>query len=90
MKYSEKRTDSKKYKEEYQIGINDLIKRRNEEAGKVREEYIKNVFAKPEKYRKDLEKILGWPLGDGKPFDGGHEFCRDDMPIERLISDLDS
>ena len=67
MKYCEKRTDSKKYKEEYLRGINDLIKRRNEDAAKAREEYIKNVFTEPEKYRKDLGKLLGWPLDDGKP-----------------------
>ncbi|MBO4217613.1 MAG: hypothetical protein J5940_06685 [Clostridia bacterium] len=92
MKYSEKRTDSKKYKEEYQNGIIDLIKQRNEDAGKAREEYIKNVFTEPEKYRRDLEKMLGWPLDGGQPYsnaeppaivysepldaDDGHELCR--------------
>ena len=62
MEYSENRTDSKKYKEKYLDGINELIRRRNEEAGKARREYVKNIFTDPEKYRRDLEKILGWPL----------------------------
>ena len=69
MKYSEKRTDSKEYKEEYLRGINDLIKRKNEDVAKAREEYIKNVFTEPEKYRKDLGKLLGWPLDGFLPSD---------------------
>jgi len=62
MEYSENRTDSKKYKEEYLRGINAIIEKKTEEAGKKRAEYIKNVFTEPEKYRADLKKLLGWPL----------------------------
>ena len=71
MKYSEKRTDSKKYKEEYLRGIEKLIKRRNEEAEKIRKEYVKNIFTEPEKYRTDLKKMLGWPLADEKMLKSG-------------------
>ena len=62
MEYREDRADSKKYKEEYLDGIEKLISRRQEESEKKRAEYIKDVFAEPEKYREDLRKMLGWPL----------------------------
>lgn len=62
MEYSENRTDSKKYKEEYLRGINAIIEKKTEEAEKKRSKYIENIFTEPEKYRADLKKLLGWPL----------------------------
>ncbi len=62
MNYSEKYSDSKVYKQEYNDGFEAVIRMRQNEALKIREEYAKDIFKKPEKYREDFKKMLGWPL----------------------------
>lgn len=62
MNYSEEKSVSKKYKEEYLDGIIKLIEKRQSESAKIRENYTKNIFDNPEKYRSDFKAMLGWPL----------------------------
>ena len=64
MSYTEEKILSKKAKEEYLDGLNNLIKTRQFEAKSKRQEYIKDIFKTPEKYREDFAKMLGWPLTD--------------------------
>jgi len=62
MKYSEPIDVAKKYKKEYSDGLEYVIKYRQKEAEAQRNEYSKNIFSDPEKYRLDLKEMLGWPL----------------------------
>lgn len=64
MSYAEEKILSKKRKEEYVDGLNNLIKTRQFEAKSKRQEYIKDIFKTPEKYREDFAEMLGWPLTD--------------------------
>lgn len=62
MNYKEPREKSSEYKKQYVEGIESLINARQSELEKARREYIKEIFASPEKYRTDFKKMLGWPL----------------------------
>ena len=62
MIYRENFEDSKKYKEEYLNGFDEILENRRKEAESTRESYIKDIFKNQEKYREDFKKMLGWPL----------------------------
>lgn len=62
MIYSEGKEKSKEFKINYLKGLEDVITSREKQAEIVRKEYAKDIFKTPEKYRKDLKTMLGWPL----------------------------
>lgn len=62
MIYSEEKEKSKEFKTNYLKGLEDVITSREKQAENVRKEYAKDIFKTPEKYRKDLKNMLGWPL----------------------------
>lgn len=64
MQYTEEKSASLKYRRDYYNGINAVIDARRNEVDKIRAEYInpEKAAADREKYRRDLTKILGWPL----------------------------
>ena len=62
MNYREKQGDTKELKQKYLDGLTSLLESRQDELLRERDEYIKDIFADPEKYRKDFAKMLGWPL----------------------------
>lgn len=62
MKYTEKKSFTQKYKKKYANGIEAIIRKRQKQAEKIRNEYAKNIFETPEKYREDFKEMLGWPL----------------------------
>ena len=64
MKYREETSVTEKYKQNYVDGLDRLINKRQEELGEARDEYIKDIFAKPEEYRAEFKRMLGWPLVD--------------------------
>ena len=64
MKYHEEKEVTKSYKQEYLQGIERIIEKRQKDAETIRDEYTKNIFSDPERYRDDLKKMLGWPLVD--------------------------
>ena len=64
MAYCEQKQQTKAAKQSYLSGIEALFKRRQQEAFAVRDNYVKNIFTDPERYRSDLRKMLGWPLVD--------------------------
>lgn len=66
MKYREDRDASKKYKESYARGIENLILAKQKEAEKKRREYCKNILSDTDAYREDFKRMLGWPLVDFK------------------------
>ena len=73
---------SRKYKEEYVLGINKLIESRERDASTHRTEFCKNIFLNQEKYRDDLKSMLGWPLTGARP-DGIPE-----TRMEKLTDDV--
>ena len=62
MVYREKMEDSAIYRQEYRDGIMNLLEARQKDAAERRREYVKDIFAEPERYRKALAEMLGWPL----------------------------
>ena len=64
MNYTEERDASKKYKEIYAKGIEDIILSRQKEATDRRREYSKNILSDAERCRDDFKRMLGWPLVD--------------------------
>ncbi len=64
MNYREEIPQTKKFKQEYLDGLNELIRRRQTAMAEKREEYCKNIFEDQEAYRNDFKKMLGWPLID--------------------------
>lgn len=67
MKYTEEINATAVYKKQYVDGINYVIEKRQKELEAKRNEYFKDIFENPEKYRNDFKKMLGWPLIDYKP-----------------------
>ena len=67
MIYREEKEQSKKYKEEYVLGIERIIETRQKKAELIREDYIKDIFENQDKYRNDFKEMLGWPLVDYEP-----------------------
>lgn len=64
MKYREERSITRQYKQNYLDGFDELIISRQQDLAEVRNEYIKEIMLKPEKYREDFKRMLGWPLVD--------------------------
>ncbi len=64
MKYCEDINVTKPTKQKYVDGINRLISLRQQECERVREKFSKEIFEKPEYYRAEIRKMLGWPLVD--------------------------
>ena len=62
MKYREELHKSRQYKVDYLDGLEKVIERRQREAEAVRNEYVKDIFNSPERYREDFKAMLGWPL----------------------------
>ena len=62
MKYREELYQSRQQKVDYLDGLEKVIERRQREAEAVRNDYIKDVFNCPGRYREDLKAMLGWPL----------------------------
>jgi len=62
MHYREPIETAKPYKEAYLSGLTRLIEEKQAEAADERRAYCRNIFTDPERYRKDLRAILGWPL----------------------------
>ncbi|MBQ8203524.1 MAG: dienelactone hydrolase family protein [Clostridia bacterium] len=62
MNYTEDKINSKEGKEEYVNNLLDIIEKRQEEAKKIRRDYISDIFSNQEKYRNDFKEMLGWPL----------------------------
>lgn len=48
----------------YADGLEELIRKKQNEAAEKRKEYSKKIFESPEACRADLRKMLGWPLSD--------------------------
>lgn len=81
MTYTEERHHSKPYKEEYLRGFEQLIQTRQQACIAMRDQYIKDVFHGPERYRADLRAMIGWPLcqtREGIPNTDMTELARED------------
>lgn len=62
MLYREERTDANHYKSTYLDGLNSLIEKLQGDARLQRDEYIRDIFMRPEDFRHDLKAMFGWPL----------------------------
>lgn len=64
MAYTEEKSASLRFRRDYYNGINAIIDARRKEADAIRAEYItpEKAAADRPSYRRDLTKILGWPL----------------------------
>ena len=80
--YIEQNDTSKSYKKQYVDGFLKVIENRQLDAQNIREQYAKDIFKNPQKYRQDLKKMLGWPLVD---FDG----TKMPLPNSTKLSDED-
>ena len=69
MHYQEPTETAKPYKEQYLAGLTRLIAEKQAQAAKIRRDYAGDIFTDPERYRKDLRNLLGWPLTDPSPTD---------------------
>lgn len=69
LNYREDPEVSKEYKKKYLEGFEALIKRRERDAAVRRSDYFADIFSYAERYRTDLEKMIGWPLTDYAPCD---------------------
>lgn len=67
MHYQEPIETAKPYKEAYLAGLTRLIEEKQAEAAAIRREYCRDIFTDPERYRKDLRAMLGWPLTEAAP-----------------------
>lgn len=67
--YIEREEAGNSYRTEYYNGVNKLILKKQEEANETRKEFARNIIAKPEEYRQEFIKMLGWPLTEErKPY----------------------
>ncbi len=62
MIYRENKDVSKKNKQEYLVGLEQLIQTREQAAAMQRREYIRGIINDPELYRNEFKEMLGWPL----------------------------
>lgn len=62
MKYREEENFTKNQRQEYLDGIERIIRQRERDAEKMREEFIKDVFTDGSRYREEFKSMLGWPL----------------------------
>ena len=67
MNYREPPETAKPYKETYLAGLSRLIEEKQAQAAKTRQAYAADIFTDPERYRKDLRNLLGWPLNEPSP-----------------------
>ncbi len=70
MAYTEEKSASLKYRDEYYKGINSIIEERRKEVDSIRAEYInpEKAAANREFYREELKKLFGWPLTEYDKF----------------------
>ena len=82
MKYREEQAAAKQYKKNYVDGLERVIQNRQQSARTARRKYIKDVFERPQAYREDFKRMLGWPLVDhqneGPPVCICEEIARED------------
>lgn len=64
--FREDKNSSKNYKQQYLNGFEHIISEREKQAEIIRDNYAKQIFDEPEKYRNALKNMLGWPLTEGK------------------------
>lgn len=62
MKFREERIASKEGKQNYIDGIERLIAKKQRDAEAIRDAYAQEIMNEPERYRRDLCSLLGWPL----------------------------
>ena len=62
MRYQEEKQNTKEGKQVYLDGLKRLISLRQQAAAKKRNEYCKDIFTEPARYREDMRRMLGWPL----------------------------
>lgn len=82
-KYMEEVEVTKKGKQEYVDGLERLIAKRAKMSERIRQSYIKDIFTEPEKYRRDLAEILGWPLTEKR-----EQLCPQ-VCTEKIVSEND-
>lgn len=62
MIYREEKAVTAASKQGYVNQLDALLAKKQAEAAKLREAYVRDIFQDPERYRNDLRKMLGWPL----------------------------
>jgi dienelactone hydrolase len=62
MLYREEKQKTKAAKQTYVDGIEGIIRSRQAQAQKLRDQYFQDIFKTPETYRQDLRQMFGWPL----------------------------
>jgi len=67
MKYREESPATEPYRIKYRDGIEKIIEEKQREAEENRKKYFYDYFSKPEEYREDFKKMLGWPLCCERP-----------------------
>ena len=79
MNYREETTAANAEKEAYLAGLEALIAERQRAAARTREGYARDILREPERYRRELREMLGWPLTEerGAP----------PVPTVRLLSE---
>lgn len=66
IQYREDKSISKKYKELYLQGIEQIIANREQSARIKRDNYSANIFQNQEQFREELQGMLGWPLSESQ------------------------
>lgn len=66
--YTEEKSVSRPYRDQYLAGVNDLIERKRRELSELRADFIspEKLAAEPMKYKMELCNCLGWPLTEFK------------------------
>ena len=64
MIYREKSEESMDFKQKYLDGLMRVLESRQDELTRERDEYVKDIFTDPDKYRKALSEMFGWPLNE--------------------------
>lgn len=67
MKYQESLNAADEQKKRYADGIDFVIRMLEEDITAARDPYLKHLFVAAEKYREDLAKTIGWPMGATRP-----------------------
>ena len=67
MKYREESRATEPYRIKFRDGIEKIIEDKQREAEESRKKYFHDYFSKPEEYREDFKKMLGWPLCCERP-----------------------
>lgn len=87
MGFLEDRKVSSVYREAYRDGMEHLVETRRREADALRAEYVspEKMARDPERYRRDLAEILGWPLTEKRSGIPKVTVC-DEFPYEPGIT----